>query len=101
MLNYEQQNIYGVTLTLKRVKRFNNKAMVYNLNNTNKHIWIPNEYLESDGTIKSDKIIDWLLNESYKNQYVYNSKSSNRKRKTTNTLKGMMRECKIVAAIEI
>lgn len=37
------------------------KAKRFTINNTNQNVWIPNRYLELDGTIKSDVNIDFVF----------------------------------------
>lgn len=40
------------------------KAKRYTINNTNQNVWIPNCYLESDGTIKPNVNIDFVFYKS-------------------------------------
>lgn len=40
------------------------KAKRFTINNTNQNIWIPNTYLEPDGTIKNDINIDFIMYKS-------------------------------------
>ena len=37
------------------------KAKRYNINNTVQNVWIPNQFLEPDGTIKKDANIDFVF----------------------------------------
>ena len=36
-------------------------AKRYTINNTNQNVWIPNRYLEADGTLKSNINIDFIF----------------------------------------
>lgn len=40
------------------------RAKRYNINNTIQNVWIPNCYLEPDGTIKTDVNIDFIFYKS-------------------------------------
>lgn len=52
-LNTDMQDYKGLPLRLIARKDYNNKhAKRYSINNTNQNVWIPNKYLEDDGTIK-------------------------------------------------
>ena len=40
------------------------KAKRFTVNDTNQNVWIPNQYLESDGTIKLNANIDFVFYKS-------------------------------------
>ena len=60
--NTKTQYYFGIPLTL--IIRTNYdcvRAKRYMLYETNQNIWIPNCYLEEDGTIKETANIDWIF----------------------------------------
>lgn len=42
------------------------KAKRFIINGTNQNVWIPNKYLEPDGTIKSDANIDFVFYKAHR-----------------------------------
>jgi len=42
------------------------KAKRFTINNTNQNVWIPNYYLEEDGTIKAGVNIDFIFYKSFR-----------------------------------
>lgn len=59
--NYELQYYKGIPLKLIKRKYTGYKAKRFTINKTNQNIWIPNVYLESDGTIKSKANLDFIF----------------------------------------
>lgn len=59
--NCKPQMYKGITLKLIGRNYSGYKAKRYTLNNTNQNIWIPNQYLEADGTLKKNANLDWLF----------------------------------------
>ena len=61
-MNTRMQYYRGLPLKLIDRKDYKNrKAKRYSINNTNQNIWIPNIYLESDGTIKENVDIMFIF----------------------------------------
>ena len=61
-MNTKMQYYRGLPLKLIDRKDYKNrKAKRYSINNTNQNIWIPNVYLESDGTIKENVDIMFIF----------------------------------------
>lgn len=66
-LNTEMQNYRGLPLRLIDRKDYKHmKAKRYTINNTNQNVWIPNQYLEEDGTIKNGADIMFVFRKSKK-----------------------------------
>lgn len=62
MLNTETQYYRGLPLKLIDRKDYHmRKAKRYVINNTNQNVWIPNCYLEDDGTIKKNVDIMFIF----------------------------------------
>lgn len=62
MMNLEMQYYRGLPLKLINRKDYKHKkAKRFTINNTNQNIWIPNYYLDCDGTIKDDANIMFIF----------------------------------------
>lgn len=61
--NLEVQYYRGLPLKLIYRKDYNTKnAKRFSINNTKQNIWIPNRFLEEDGTIKADSKLGFIFN---------------------------------------
>lgn len=56
---YKNVPLKLIVYTESHFARLNAKR--FRINNTNQNVWIPNTYLEPDGTIKSNVNIDWIF----------------------------------------
>lgn len=64
-MNLETQYYKGLPLRLIDRKDYKHqKAKRFVINNTNQNIWIPNCYLEKDGTIKASADIMFIFRKS-------------------------------------
>jgi hypothetical protein len=61
-MNYKTQQYKGIPLKLINRKYEKYKAKRYTINGTNQNVWIPNCYLEDDGTIKKNSNLDFIFN---------------------------------------
>lgn len=69
--NTETQYYKGIPLNLIVRKSYRrHKAKRYTLNGTNQNVWIPNQYLYEDGTIKPNVNIDFVFRRA-QNQLKY------------------------------
>lgn len=59
MQYYKNVPLKLIVYTESHFARLNAKR--YNINNTVQNVWIPNQFLESDGTIKKDANIDFVF----------------------------------------
>lgn len=60
-MNFEMQYYKGIPLKLIDRQYKYHKAKRYAVNNTNQNFWIPNCYLEDDGTIKQNMNLDFIF----------------------------------------
>lgn len=61
-MNTDMQYYKGVPLQqIERKSYHKHKARRFTLNDTNQNVWIPNRYLEVDGTIKPAVNIDFVF----------------------------------------
>jgi hypothetical protein len=65
MLNLETQYYKGIPIRLIKRGYCNYNAKRFTLNSTNQNIWIPNCYLEKDGTLKEGVNIDFIFKKAY------------------------------------
>lgn len=68
--NYNDQYYYGYKLNLiRRPDYYEKKAKRYTINGSNQNIWIPNQFLHQDGTIKSYANLSFIFNsEEFRNK---------------------------------
>ena len=65
MLNLEIQYYKGIPIRLVK-RNYNGKnAKRFLLNDTNQNIWIPNYYLQANGTLKEGINIDFIFKKAY------------------------------------
>lgn len=61
-MNMKKQFYKGLPLSLMYDAKYGErKAKRYSINDTDQTIWIPNAYLEDDGTIKENIDILWIF----------------------------------------
>lgn len=61
--NLEVQYYRGLPLKLIYRKDYKTKrAKRFSINSTNQNVWIPNQFLEADGTIKADAKLGFIFN---------------------------------------
>lgn len=63
-MNYNVQIYKTIPLMLIKRNYTGRKAKRFAINGTNQNVWIPNKYLEPDGTIKSGEDIDYVFRKS-------------------------------------
>lgn len=68
--NYNNQYYCGYQLNLiRRPDYYEKRAKRYTINGSNQNIWIPNQFLHEDGTIKSYANLDFIFNSNeFKNK---------------------------------
>lgn len=65
-LNYETQFYKGIPLNLINRNYSDALAKRFTINNTNQNVWIPNMYLEADGTLVPGKNLDFVFDDESK-----------------------------------
>lgn len=60
-MNFETQYYNNIPLKLVDRNYKGYKAKRFVINNTRQNVWIPNVYLENDGTIKSHICLDFIF----------------------------------------
>lgn len=65
MLNLEMQFYKGIPIRLIRRNYNSYNAKRFTLNGTNQNVWVPNCYLEQDGTLKEGVNIDFVFKKAY------------------------------------
>ena len=60
---YKEIPVRLIVYTEEHFARLNAKR--FTINHTSQNIWIPNSYLEPDGTIKLDADIDFIFKQAY------------------------------------
>lgn len=75
--NYSVQRFAGVDLRLINRNYRNYNAKRYLINNSNQNIWIPNCYLEEDGTIKGSADLSFIFNKPSTKRKIELSKIGN------------------------
>ena len=63
-MNYRYQYYKGIPIRLINRSYKNKNAKRYIINGTNQNVWIPNNHLEDDGTIKNGENIDYVFRKS-------------------------------------
>lgn len=65
MLNLNVQYYKGIPIRLIKRKYDGYNAKRFTLNGTNQNVWVPNCYLEQDGTLKEGVNIDFVFKKAY------------------------------------
>lgn len=65
MLNLNMQYYKSIPIRLIKRKYDGYNAKRFTLNGTNQNVWVPNCYLEQDGTLKEGVNIDFVFKKAY------------------------------------